>query len=87
MTERILYVEGSEDSKELQTSGLPSLTNIETKDRHIMQDALAHATRNCTNAYAKNKRSFDALAAVNLVPIEVQLPAFQRMLRILSDKL
>lgn len=51
----------------LQTSGLPSLTNIEARDRHVMQDALAHATRNCTNAYAKNKRSFDALAAVSLV--------------------
>lgn len=71
----------------LQTSSLPSLTNIESKNRRVMQDALAHATRHCTNAYAKNKRSFDALAAVSLVPIETQLPAFQRMRRILSEKL
>jgi hypothetical protein len=28
----------------------------------MFQDRLVHATRNCTNAYAKGKRSFEVLA-------------------------
>lgn len=71
----------------LQESALPAATNFEERDRHAVQEALTRATRNCTNAYAKNKRSFDALAAVEPQTLRATLPAFDRMLRVLDEQL
>jgi hypothetical protein len=46
----------------LQISTLPPLVKLENRERHDVQDRLAHATRDCTNAYTKGKRSFEILA-------------------------
>lgn len=71
----------------LQPAGLPSTVNLETEDRHQVQQALMTATKGCRNAYAKNKRSFEVLANVNPAVLRRLLPAFAHMERILSDKL
>jgi hypothetical protein len=71
----------------LQDSSLPALTTLETRHRHAVQDALVHASRNCTNFYAKDKRSFALLAVVKPATLQTHLPAFARMIRILSAKL
>lgn len=72
----------------LQDSALPSLVNIERRDRHIeIQDKLVHATRDCTNAYVKNKRSFKALENVDPKEVAKHCPSFARMIRILTRKL
>ncbi|HSB08485.1 MAG TPA: DUF4276 family protein [Blastocatellia bacterium] len=70
----------------LQSSALPPLTNLEARGRHDVQDRLAHATRNCPNAYTKGKRSFEILAKLTPAVLE-QLPSFVRARRILNDKL
>lgn len=71
----------------LKESALPSLTDLEARHRHDVQDALERATQDCTNAYQKNKRAFALLAAVNPAELEKHLPAFARMVRILREKL
>lgn len=71
----------------LQTSSLPSLNAIETRNRHTIQDALVQATRRCKNAYAKNRRSFEALGSVDPETLKTHLPSFERMARILDEKL
>lgn len=70
-----------------QESALPPLNNLESKSRHTVQASLAHATRNCTNAYAKGKRSFDVLAIVAPTILEKHLPSFARVRGILDAKL
>lgn len=71
----------------LQLSALPPLVNLENRGRHDVQDKLVHATRNCTNAYAKGKRSFEILAKLTPVTLEKHLPSFARTRRILDRKL
>ncbi len=71
----------------LRLAGLPSTVSLEMKDRHEVQNALVTATQDCTNAYTKNKRSFEALANVDPAVLRQFLPAFARMERILEDKL
>jgi hypothetical protein len=71
----------------LRPTGLPSTINLEAKDSHIVQDALITATKDCSNAYAKNKRSFEALANISPGVLRGLLPAFARMERILHAKL
>jgi hypothetical protein len=73
--------------EELQESALPSLVNLETRQRHAIQDALIRATKNCTNAYRKGKRSFEVLAELDPRTLAANLPSFVRMIRILSEKL
>ena len=72
---------------ELQTTALPRLVNLENRQRHDVQDKLVHATRNCTNAYAKGKRSFEILAKLAPATLEAHLPSFVRTRRILNQKL
>jgi hypothetical protein len=72
---------------ELQVSALPSVADLETRDRHAIQDALVHATRNCTNAYRKGKRSFEVLAELDSETLKKLLPSFARIIRILGTKL
>lgn len=71
----------------LQETTLPSLVDLEQKNRHLVQDSLVHATRTCTNAYTKNKRSFEALGSADPVVLKAQLSAFARMVRILNERL
>jgi hypothetical protein len=71
----------------LQDSALPSLVNLESRGRHDVQDKLMHATRNCTNAFAKGKRSFEILAKLTPSTLEKRLPSFARARRILDQKL
>jgi len=72
---------------ELQTAALPPLVNLENRLRHDVQDKLVHATRNCANAYAKGKRSFEILAKLAPGILETHLPSFLRTRRILNQKL
>lgn len=70
----------------LQESALPPLNDLESRNRHDVQTKLAHATRNCSNAYSKGKRSFEVLGKLN--PSELKkLPSFERSMRILAAKL
>jgi hypothetical protein len=71
----------------LQTSALPPRDQLEARGRHEVQDKLAHATRNCTNAYAKGKRSFEVLAKLSPATLEAHLPSFVRTRLILDRKL
>ncbi|MBC8139758.1 MAG: DUF4276 family protein [Fibrella sp.] len=69
-------------------SALPALNNIEGRDRHAeIQDKLATATKGCTNAFEKGKRSFEVLAALNPSILRDRLSAFARMIAILEEKL
>ena len=71
----------------LQTSALPPLVQLESRGRHDVQDKLVHATRNCTNAYGKGKRSFEVLAKLTPSTLAQHLPSFVRTRRILDQKL
>lgn len=65
---------------------LPSLVNLEGRHRHEVQDALAHATRDCKGGYRKGSRSFKALEAVEPSRIREHLPSFRRVERILKRR-
>lgn len=71
----------------LQESALPPLQQLETRKRHELHEALVHATRNCSNAYRKGKRSFEILAKLNPAELSKHLPSFARAIRILNDRL
>ncbi len=58
----------------------------ETRSRHDVQDKLTHATRNCPNAYAKGKRSFEILEQLDPDAL-MALPSFARAVRILRSQL
>ena len=51
------------------------------------QDKLCKATRDCTNAYTKGKRSFEVLGKLTPDELEKHLPSFRRVRRILKKKL
>ncbi len=70
----------------LQVSALPSLVGLENRDWHDVQDKLFHATRNCSNTYAKGKRSFGVLAILDAGEL-MKLPSLARMVRILDQNL
>ena len=72
---------------ELQAGALPAANDMETRDRESIQSALSHATRNCTNAYTKGKRSFEVVARLNPDALRPHLPSFVRCTRILGEKL
>jgi len=72
---------------ELQAAALPPLAGLEQRPRHDVQDKLARATRNCTNAYEKGKRSFAVLAVLSPDALQQYLPSFARARRILDEKL
>jgi hypothetical protein len=71
----------------LQDSALPPLHNLENRHRHDVQDMLKHATRNCSNAYVKGKRSFEILGKLSPVVLAQYLPSFVRVRRILGARL
>ena len=70
----------------LQKNALPPLIELENRNRHQVHDKLAHATRLCSNRYAKGSRSFEVLGRLNPSALS-SLPSFARMVRILKDKL
>ena len=71
----------------LQESGLPALADLEASPRNTVQESLAHATRACSNAYGKGKRSFAILAELDPGVLEGRLPSFHRARRILDGRL
>jgi hypothetical protein len=71
----------------LQESALPPVIDLEKRDRHDLHDKLAHASRNCSNAYAKGKRSFEVLGKVDPAALKQYLPSFARANRILKANL
>lgn len=71
----------------LQESALPSLISLEQGNQQDIQEGLKRATRNCSNAYQKGKRSFEILGKLEPETMESHLPAFQRAKRILNEKL
>ncbi len=72
---------------ELQESALPPLVDLESRYRHDIQNDLFHATRNCSNAYKKGKRSFDVLEKLSPDKLESHLPSFVRVKGILENRL
>lgn len=74
-------------TKDLQENALPSLIDLENRDRHNIQDALAHATRKSTKAYRKGTRSFELLAKLNTETLETNLSQFKRLKEILKEVL
>jgi len=72
---------------ELQESALPALNNLESRARDVIQNALTRATRNCSNAYAKGKRSFEVLGCLDPATLVKHLPSFVRVRRILGKVL
>lgn len=59
----------------LQESALPALIDMEQRNREAVQDALVRATRNCSNAYAKGKRSFELLSRLDPAALPPTFPA------------
>ncbi len=71
----------------LRTSALPSLQDLEARDRQAIQESLEQATRACSGAYRKGKRSFEVLGKLNPDVLEQYLPSFSRSRRILDERL
>lgn len=71
----------------LQDTALPALVNLEQRSRHQVQAALRHATRLCSNAYEKGKRSFEVFEKLTPEVLERHLPSFARVRRVLNEKL
>ena len=65
--------------RKLQASALPPLSELEKRDRKGIQESLFHATRNCSNAYAKGERSFETVGQTRPTALDPHLPSFKRM--------
>ena len=72
---------------ELNENPLPAMLNLESRSRGDVQDALERATKDCKNAYAKGRRSFDILEKLDPAVLKQHLPSFARVDRILKAKL
>lgn len=68
----------------LQESALPALHDLEKVAREKVLSSLVQATRDCSNCYRKSKRSYEVLAKLNPDALRKHLPAFARMVRILT---
>jgi hypothetical protein len=73
--------------QKLQETALPPLDNLEGRNRGDVQANLVHASRNCSNAYAKGRRSFAVLAELDPAVLAQHLPSFVRAVRILRERL
>lgn len=71
----------------LQETALPPTNNLESRGRADVHTKLEHATRECSNAYKKGKRSFAVVGELNPAALEPLLPRFARAKRILTAKL
>ena len=73
--------------RKLQENALPPLNGLENQEAaKRFMTKLVHATRECSNAYKKGRRSFADIAALSVAALK-SLPSFARMVRILDDKL
>ncbi|MCB1087353.1 MAG: DUF4276 family protein [Verrucomicrobiae bacterium] len=71
----------------LQENALPPPNDLEARGRADVHANLVHATRGCSNAYQKGRRSFAVVGELNPVTLEELLPSFARAKRILNSKL
>ena len=71
----------------LRDSALPSLQNIEHRDRHVVLRDLENASRDCPGPYSKGQKSFEVLGKLNPEVLEQHLPSFKRVRRILDNNL
>lgn len=71
----------------LQENALPPTSNLESRNRSDVHDMLVRATRECSNAYQKGKRSFVVVGELNPQALDPLLPSFKRATRILNAKL
>ncbi len=73
--------------QDFRPNHLPMLTNLESRDRHEVQEALIRASRDCKSAYKKGNRTFELVGLLGPNALERHLPSFVRVVRILRDKL
>ena len=73
--------------QKLNENPLPHANDLESRQRHTVQQALETATKACSNAYAKGKRSFEIFQKLNPTVLKQHLPSFARVDRILKSKL
>ena len=73
--------------QKLKESKLPPTTNLEGRGRSEVHDKLVDATRDCSNAYHKGKRSFVVVGQLMPTALEPLLPSFARAKRILNKNL
>jgi hypothetical protein len=73
--------------RKLHENALPALHNLENRNRAEVHDKLVHASRECSNAYSKGKRSFEVLAKLDPAVLKQHLPSFVRVERILKERL
>jgi Domain of unknown function (DUF4276) len=71
----------------LNENPLPHTNGLEAKQRQAVQQALETATKDCKNAYAKGKRSFEIMEKLDPAVLKQYLPSFVRVDRILKAKL
>ena len=62
--------------RELRETVLFSPINLESRQRHAVQDALVMATRDCQKTYKKGKHSFEILAKLHPETLKNHLPHF-----------
>ncbi len=74
-------------SRQPNALALPPTNNLESRGRSDVHDKLEHATRECSNAYKKGKRSFLAIGELNPAALKKHLPSFVRLERILKANL
>ncbi len=72
---------------QLRENSLPPLHELEHRNRHEVHQKLVTATKECTNAYKKGKRSFELLGYLNPEVLAQHLPSFNRLKQILDEKL
>lgn len=72
---------------DLQISALPPLVNLESRPRQEIQNDLIQATHKSSKAYKKGKRSFEVLEKLSPTKLELHLPSFARIKRILENRL
>ncbi len=72
---------------ELKENSLPAVSDLESRDRHAVQDSLGRATRSCKNAFKKGRRSFEVLEHLRPEELRKHLPSFERCERVLKAKL
>ena len=73
--------------QQLNENPLPTLTDVERRTRASVQDALIAATKDCQNAYAKGKQSYNVLEKLDPAVLKQHLPSFVRVARIFEQKL
>ena len=68
-------------------SALPSLHDMEQRDRKAILGALEDASKDCPGPYQKGPKSFELLSKLNPKVLEQNLPSFRRARRILNQRL